>query len=460
MKLYWRKVILYLATAMMELCWIYALVALMNGKGIPENLSIISLITAYPIAFGTSLILHRLKLHRIARRAISWLIWLIVLLLMLKLLLYGGTAWADSAWLLAIPRAVGQIFTVFRAELLIVIGTIILWWFGSRLAGLKMNFRTLVIEFQFGLPLLLVFFIIAFLLDINIGSIPLALLFFFFALLGLSISHAQEGSVWLSGIYRGHWAGLLIISITVVLGLGLLIGLLINHNFIQLILTGLNWVWDIVTKVISWLVSLFPAEQPSPVEPPVLPVTPTNPGEGTEYSRLPEQVRKIIGGGVVLVLLVLCLVALWRTATLIYNRLTKRAVSNVEIETLRGGFKADLFRLLRWLAKVFKIKLSRKQKSVRPEVITVRHLYRQLLHWTITKGLPRKSSQTPDEYLAILTNRLPEVSSDLSNITRLYNGVRYGRQIPKENEIKELKRNWQRIKLVQTSRPVVEPVSA
>ena len=96
-----------------------------------------------------------------------------------------------------------------------------------------MNFGTVLREFQFGLPALLILFVIAFTVDIDRGNIPLAILFFCFALLGLALSHERDDNSWFAGIYRGQWSVLIILTIAAVLGLGLLMGFLISKDFVQ-----------------------------------------------------------------------------------------------------------------------------------------------------------------------------------------------------------------------------------
>ncbi len=456
-----RKGILYLCIAIMELCWMYVFLALLNYILFKDSLSITSLFIAYPISFGVGLLLRRFKIHRITLHTISWVLWAIVTLLIIKFLLYRNVPWADSLWLMAVPRALSQIFTVFRPELLILIGTAVQWWFGSRLVRLNMNFRALVFEFQLSLPILLALFALTFILDTDIQSIPTALLFFFFALLGLSISHEQEGNGWLSGIYRSHWSVLLIIAIVIILGLGLLIGLLINENFVQLILDGIRWVWNAIVKAIEWIISLIPIGEEAPPPPPETSTEITSSGQNTDILRIPEQLRKILANGWVIAMLILCIFALWRIAAQIYSWLRKRQpTGEATIETGYGGFKADLLHLLKWLARLFRIKLPQKPKPEQREIVTMRHIYRQLLHWAAAHGLPRKSTQTPDEYFEILVYQFPSVAQELDLITRSYNGARYGHQIPVESELNELKQNLRRIKIVRMTSSIVKPISA
>ena len=123
----------------------------------------------------------------------------------------------------------------FKPELLILISTAVIWWLGRRLAYLKVNFAALVSEFQFGLVILVITFFVASQLGVDMAhSVYLIVAFFLFSLLGISVAHALEGTSWLSGLYQGHWSGLLLVSISLVLIVGFLISLLVTPDLLHL----------------------------------------------------------------------------------------------------------------------------------------------------------------------------------------------------------------------------------
>ena len=91
----------------------------------------------------------------------------------------------------------------------------VIWWLGRRLARLVSTSAAMVSEFQFGLVMLVIIFFVASQLEAALDNpVPIVLAFFLFALLGISVAHALEGTSWLSGLYQGHWSGLLLISIS------------------------------------------------------------------------------------------------------------------------------------------------------------------------------------------------------------------------------------------------------
>ena len=73
MKLYWRRVILYVTAMGMESCWLYALMALLNEKVADGRLSIFGLLLLYPLAFGFNRLLWQLRWRKAYVRGITWL---------------------------------------------------------------------------------------------------------------------------------------------------------------------------------------------------------------------------------------------------------------------------------------------------------------------------------------------------------------------------------------------------
>ena len=198
------------------------------------------------------------------------------LLLIIKAQLFSSLAWSDATWLLAIPRALGDVLYTFKPELLILLSTVVLWWLGRLLANIKINFAAMVSRFQFGLIILVFTFLIASILNLELtDSIAVTLVFFLFALTGISVAHAMEGTSWLSGLYRGHWAGLLLVSIGVILLLGLLISSLITPDLLQLVVSGLKWLASLVMRLVTFLVSLIPRSQSGQLPLPPLPAIET-----------------------------------------------------------------------------------------------------------------------------------------------------------------------------------------
>ena len=222
MKLDWRLRILYIAVLGMDGCWLYALLTLLEMKVAGDYLSVLGILLLYPVAFLFNWLLRSLRWPRACLWSVSWLAWVVSMLLIIKFQVFGHLPLSDPAWLLSIPHSITQVIYTFRPELLILISTGVLWWLGQRLAYLSVNFVGLVSKFQFGLLILAFTLLIAPPLEVTLnGQVPITLAFFLFALLGISVAHALEGTGWLSGLNQGHWGGLLI---------GIYPGLYVDHR--------------------------------------------------------------------------------------------------------------------------------------------------------------------------------------------------------------------------------------
>ncbi len=467
MKLDWRQGILYVATIGMEGCWLYALLALLNRQAADGRLSVAGIMALYPAAFIINALLARLRWPRACILIVSWLGWVMGMLLIVKVQLFADLPLLDSAWLLSIPQSIAQVIYTFRPELLILLSTGIIWWLSWRLASRVANFPSMVSEFQFGLVMLVLVFFAASQLKAGLNNpVPIALSFFLFALLGISVAHALEGTSWLSGLYQGHWSGLLLVSISLILLLGLLVSAVVTPDLLQVIWGGIKWawglIWGLIMKVLLFFASLFP--EPEPGELPSMPSMPAaEPSEEFQLWTMPEWLRGGLRLSWSILVLGLILLALWRISSGIFRWMRRKLSSMVgaEFEPMPGAFKADFLSLLkRALLRLLRLKLPfrlrGKQEILPPEVASVRQTYRQLLRWAAAGGYPRQLSQTPHEYCYTLTGLLPEASKDLNFVTQQYVRARYGALLSAGDELDELSQAWHRVKQTRLKRTATE----
>ncbi|MFH1651841.1 MAG: DUF4129 domain-containing protein [Chloroflexota bacterium] len=454
MKRDWRLITLYLTAFGMEGCWLYAVLDLLNKKAVDGVLALPGLLLVYPLSFGFHLLLWRRL--RAYRSIASGLAWVAVLLLTVKFQVFPGAGWMDARWLLAVPRGIGGMIYGFSPALVILLSTGVLWWLGGWLAEKRLSFSFFLGKFQFGLVMLLIAYLLAPPLGIALGSpVPVVLLFFLMALPGISVAHALEGTSWLSGLYRGHWSGLLLLSVGLVLALGVLISAILTPELLQIFWTVVKWgwglVWDLITRLLDYLASLMPASEPGSL--PEMPAMPAGePEEEQILISFPPWLRSLLRTGWAVIMVGSLLFALWRIASDIIERLRRRLalMSGAEFVPMPGAFRADLRALLRrlfgWLGGAGRIFRRRRGAVLPPEVISVRQVYRQLLRWAAVAGLPRQSDQTPHEYGAVLAAALPDAVGDLDFITQQYVRARYGAHLPHEEDLRQLGQRWQRVK--------------
>ncbi len=466
MKLDCKRGILYLAAMGMEVCWLYVLIAMLNKKVAGNHLSVAGILVLYPVSFIFNRLLGRLKWPGACLMSVSWLGWMVGMLLIVKVQLYADLPFSESTWLLSIPQAMAQMIYTLKPEFIILLSTGIIWWLSQRVASRDVSFPMMLKKFQFGLIMLVLTFFTGSRLD-AIPDYPVseALIFFLFALSGISMAHAFENTSWFSGQNRWPWPGLLLVSISLILLMGFLVTLLATPELLQLLWAAFKWVWGLICglilKAIEFLAGLFPQSEPGKL-PPMLDTSQLKPAQGK-----PLYIPKWLRSSLLFTISVFCigmvLLALWRIISDVFYRLRRKLsdMADAEFEPMTGAFKADLLNVLKLLLSrlvkfIFFFRLRHKEGSVSPEVASVRRIYRQLLRWTAGCGYPRHISQTPYEYCRTLESLLPDTSKDLNFITKQYVRARYGVLLPVEDTLYILSQAWHRIKQTRLKRASAE----
>lgn len=448
-----KNFFIYITILGMEFSWLYAVLNAAN-KSVADKLMIPLLMVTLLISFCVSRGLRFSHWPKFTLTLLSWFLWPIIMLLMIKVQLFPDTAFSNSIWLASVPHAFSQILHVFEPALLILISTGVLWWLGRRFAYTTANFSASVTEFQFGLIILALTFFSCYELKLDqSSSLPITLSFFSLALIGISISHSQDNHSWLSSWRQGHWSTMLIVSIIIILLLGLLISIIVTPDFLQLFLNALKWILGQFERFMMWISSLFP--QTTPPEP--LPATPTTPmaTPDSEVFKLPEWLTT--GGRIAWTILFigLLIAASWQIASQIFKLMRRRAATTGgEVESLKGVFWRDFKNWLkRLISRItglkFGLKNKGKLKSIPPEIASVRHLYVQFLRWAAEEGHPRKKWQTPAEFRFSLNELLIENKQELDFITQKYIDARYGAALPTQAELNQLKQKWHDLKQVE-----------
>ena len=455
MKSIGQKVVLTTTVVALEGCWLYTLVYMLNVLIAEGRLNVPGLLPLYLLAFGTNWLWRRLGWPRAIRGALNVTGGVVFTLLAVKIQLFGHLPLADAMWLASLGEAFTNIFYGLSPEMVLLVGGGVLWWFGQRMASLPMAFATAVREFQFGLIVLLILLFIVYGMEIQLSHTILVVTIFFAAsLLSLSIAHAQENKQ-STEFYHGNWLGILLMSISAIILLGLAIGSVITPDLLQLVVAGLTWLWGLIVKGITFIASLFPQSDITPGE--VLPGAGPMPVEEPDYTKLfvlPEVVRKGLRFGWSVLMIGMLLVFLWRISEQIFTWLRTRlgSTGNAEYESLSGAFWTDiqlLFqRIFRWILKILRWPtLLRKRKTVEPKEITsIRQLYQQLLRWAVKAGLPRPVFQTAYEYLDVLQEKMPAYRDTLQYVTGKYVSARYGHVTPSVEELDQLKQSWHNLK--------------
>ncbi len=462
MKPDWKRGVLYLAVMGMEVCWLYVLIALFNTKTAGGRLSVAGILALYPVSFFLNRLLGRLKWPGARLLGVSWLGWIIGMLLIIKVQLYADLPFSESAWLLSILQSTTQVIYTLKPEFIILLSTGIIWWLSQRLASRDVNFPMMLRKFQFGLIMLVLTFFAGSQLDATTSNqVAAAMIFFLFALFGISMAHAFENTNRFSGQNRWPWSGLLLVSISLILLMGFLVTLLVTPELLQLLWAVFKWAWrlicKLILKVIEFLAGLFPQSEPGKL-PPVMRMPPIQPEQGKPLA-IPKWMRSSLLFTISVFCIGMVLLALWRITSDVFYWLRRKLadMADAEFEPIPGALKADLLSVLKLLLfrlvkLMFFFRLRHKQGAASPEAVSVRRIYRQLLRWAAECGYPRHISQTPYEYYRTLKSLLPDADRDLKFITQQYVRARYGISLSAENTPNILSQAWHRIKQTRLKR--------
>lgn len=446
----------------MEVCWLLTGLQLLQIETTPAFFPIPRLMGFYALAF----LFHHLFRIRIRivllRKAAMWLLWVLMFILTAFDLPQTIPEPGLSGWMFSLCRGLFPWPPMATPELLSLALSGILWFLGMRLSQLRIDFSTIATSFQFGLT---IFLILAF-LGGQWGGMPSffaygAPAFFFFGLLGMSLSHSGDG-FWTVGAQRINWLMLLFFATLLIVGLGLLLGSLLRPDLLKQAYHLLRQGWDmtigLLWKFILYLLSLLPQPDPQSMDFPLQsPPAAPEPPKWVEIFRIPDSVRTI--GRIIfsIIWLVLILSALWSIASGIVNWLGRkiRGYEDAEIAKISHGFRKDILRLFMGLLRcIVRIKrrletlflLRKKKRTLPPEVVTARQVYAQLLRWAASKGYPRHSAQTPREYLEILERWRPQAHWELAFITHQYVHARYGPSLPSEKVLQTMQHSLRQIK--------------
>jgi hypothetical protein len=468
-----QRDILFLAIAGAEACWIYTALLLLDVKAAEGDLPILGILSFYPMAFVLGKAVHRLSWGKVLLFLLNWALWFVFFLGLAKHYAAPFGNPMEPAWIHSFLGGLLQVSNL-SVEQLILVGSILLWWLGSRLLRLRLDFSTSLTEFQFGVAILLILFFFESQWDLDLpGLVPITMAFFVFSFAGTAVTHAREGAGWLSGPFRSRWMSLLMFTLVIILLGGMLIVALVKPDILKLILSLLTMVWNVfwelVFRLVSFLASLFSSPEQATV--PVMPAMPQAPPESSSWVKLfkmPEWVRRVGSMVMVSIWIILILAAIWSVSSQIIHWLRQRleGMSDVEVEPMSGAFLDDLLhlfkglfllalRFFRFVSRPFRQK--RKMHAVSPEISSIRAIYRRMLEWAASAGCPRDAAQTPHEYLKVLEQRLPEVGQEVAIITNHYALVRYGGNLPRHDTLGRVMATWEKLRQFQPVRATNGP---
>ncbi len=451
MKLKWPSILLFGTLAGMELCWLWAVLDLFGRKA-AVSLPGFFFVAFYLLPFGLKRLFLALRWKR--ANPPGCVAFAAAVLAVAKIQFFGAFNWWNLDWVVSLVRAAAGVFHSFTPESVFILSAAILWGCGWRLAYLRPRFATLISEFQFGLAILFAAHFVYAQLELKFaGIIPVTLGFFLFALSGISVAHGLEATSWLSGPRKGRWFGVLLFSIGLILGAGLLISFAVGPSVVEFLFSLISAAGRFVLRALEiffGFLNQFLSPPKTGGLPPSVRLPSKAPAE-VPFVLFSESTREVMRFLWTALVLSLILVALWRISSQIFEWLRRRLgeMEDAAVEPLSGAFREDVLNFLRRLVLALTFWPFRRRKrspSLPPQVESARRVYRQLLAWAASKGVPRIPSQTPHEYLETLLGWLPQRGGDLTLITEEYVRARYSPSVPTDKEVQELRQSWRKLK--------------
>ncbi|MBU3917059.1 hypothetical protein KKA14_16115, partial [bacterium] len=257
-----KAVLLKVNVGGMELCWLYVLFVLLDkllAVGIPFE-------PWYLIFYPLSICFHRVFLNKqsasVYSIVLSVFVWGLVWLIVMRSQTVNNLHLLDPTWFVKFFQTLVDVDRTLSPELFITVTSAIIWGISARLTTLKVSFSILLREFQLGFIILLVAFFIETQLKIQLtGAIPAVILLFFLALTSIPLTQVGESQNRLSGLPIGYKLIFTMVSIGTIFLLGLLVSLTLNPELLDVVLSILKSILDLILKIIRFLNGLFPAPE-------------------------------------------------------------------------------------------------------------------------------------------------------------------------------------------------------
>ena len=282
---------------------------------------------------------------------------------------------------------------------------------------------------------------------------PLTAIFFALGLIGLRFARALESGS--AERFRTASTILAAVGIALVITIGFLVRSEIDRDFIALLLTPVFWLWDLLGKILLFLMSLLPKpEVPDlPLDPTAsLPPPPPDPRARFDFFKW----LRVLGGfmfysSVAWMFGMVLFQSLFRLLRWFQRR--RDPSLDLSIEKSEFGLLDEFAALWRALVALWTRLTAwrfRARPKGPPEARTVRDVYRRLLAWAAGHGHPKAAHQTAHEFMETLRPTVPDRTFELRFVTEAYAAARYGDVRPDPGLIDRIRSAWRRLR---TTRP-------
>lgn len=468
----WRKEMLYLTLAAMEICWFYPWLIFLVGTRRQPGIPIGAVFATLVVALQLTRVLNQESLSLLVQRATIMVLAVLSSLLLLKVYVYSDYPATDAAWLVRFAWELSNFFQRIHPSFVVFAAGLYLWWRGIQLAQRDLGVPSVSLSFRVGIVAFLWLFLIG-IFSPRIDATPFAFVYFLLGLIALGLSRIEEVTQSRLGIrspFNASWMSILFGSALLVLALSVLVAWLFSVRHIAAlvklfspIIPLLRRIASPVLVVLAWLLNLLLVSL----------IRVFGAALGRELAALSEfseelqqfqQLQTEPAQGVVLIiiqllkwgfLLMLLLGALAMLALSLSRAWQdQQAGRDAEHDSVweTGSAAKDIRDALgsRW--RRWREELLAQLARLRGEeysLTTIRQIYASLVKLATASGFPRREAETPYEYTVRLNAAFPGSGEEIRLITNAYVRAHYGERSLRPNDVQRVRNAWLTIRARQ-----------
>ena len=465
----WRRNVLLLALAGMEMSWLTPLVMSLHIRSWDIS-PLLYLLGLWGVMLVMMMAAHFMSMRQVDSPMFELgVLGIIAVIAFLILRLY--VFWDEPAISLAWINAITQPEHPRWPEVVLVLATVAyLWWRGVSFLQRDVAFFTIGLDFRKGV-LALVFTVGLYALLTQRSVMLFVYAFFFFSLLAVALGRVEDKSQHASGgkeqTFGPEWLGILTISSLGVLALVALFSHFIWKRsafafatqalapvgalLIRILAPVFRFLLSLLEPFLQWLVRTVQTYWSQDM--------------AGQLIETPEGLEEAFGGSAgdfappvwmeylvyyvipaVIVLGILFLLVVWLDRYRQSMR-RKRALEqqdhadSAEPAGLGGLVQAGLNRLRNLVGLVGQFGLGRRFYAA----ISIRNIYGNVQRLAEQRGHPRHQAQTPNDFLPTLFLTFPGQEDALTHITAAYNDFEYGHVSTDPAELEQLRSDWQAV---------------
>jgi len=447
----WRRELLYVCLATMEVCWFYPWLLLLSGAASGRRIPFVVVLCLFLGVTYLTRLFHQRAVRLSLQRSATVSLALLCSLLLLRLYIYVGYPVSDLSWLGHLVWDLGNVMQRIPPALVIFVAVLYIWLRGIQLAQRELDVESVGFSFRAGIIAFLWLFLLS-LLGSPADATPYAFAFFFVGLVAVALGRIESVSQSRLGIrspFNLSWLAILLGATLVVSALSLLATRVFSLQNVLLLGRWVRPAADLLGKLayplllvvamvleglISILIRFFSgllggeASQELPIlriaEQLQEQLQQMQPTEGVLLFVL-QLIKWVFLGSALLMALAILVFSISRVRkSLESQRLADHDSVWDADEVAREAEDAVLNRWQRLLAAL-QARWARLQGE-EFSLASIRQVYVSLVKLATASGVPRRQAQTPYEYAAALLRSFPGSAEEIGLITEAYVRTHYG----------------------------------